>query len=330
MVDPLLIAPDNRLLGWALSDLTLYGGQPVADVVIGRAGTEGSATLPPSALATTGAGPDLGAPEGDIAASETTALLDAQAGGIPAPLGAAPAPLIQIPPVAPAAAPEPPSVPQPVGAGSFVQSPVATPLQTVQANTPPLASAPPATSSAPSPIADPIPSAPVSIVPEGIAAVSQASVAIADAATPALDVVTTLADRADAVVADLTGPVAATAPVVEAAVGAVAEAVNVVVAAAETLPATVTAATNAATAAIDAVPIESFSGTDPAAGLSTLVGMVESSEAFDIIDGPVAPAETPQVSILDTLAADEAPSPLLGGVDDADSPLDDVGSHLGL
>ncbi len=44
-----LIAPDNRLLGWSLTDLTLYGTQPVPGMVVGRAG---------DAIATSDNGPD--------------------------------------------------------------------------------------------------------------------------------------------------------------------------------------------------------------------------------------------------------------------------------
>jgi hypothetical protein len=34
----ILIQPDNRLLGWSMNDLTLYGGQPAPGVTIGRPG----------------------------------------------------------------------------------------------------------------------------------------------------------------------------------------------------------------------------------------------------------------------------------------------------
>ena len=310
MADPVLIASDNRLLGWALTDLTLYGGQPAPDVVIGRAGLEGGEVAPPPGAPAQG-GTAARPGEAELAAGETTALLDRTVSE-PGAQSVAPSPLIQIPVVEPTIGAEPPSVPQPVGAGSFVQSTVATPLQTVEAN-----------ASAQTSIA---PNAPVSVD-----AVTPAQIATTAApATQALDPATALAGQAAARVADLSLPVLEASATAQDASAAIGDTVDTLAMTADALPATVLAATNATTAALDTAPIESFGGTDPAAGLTTLVGLVESSEAFDIVDSTAPAPEALQPSILDSLAADEAPSPLLGDSPPGDNPLDGGGPDLGL
>ena len=138
MTEPLLIAPDNRLLGWALSDLTLYGAQPTPEVTIGRALADGEALDAPSALSVE----EQSAPaarEGDLAQAETTALLADPATQPATTSVPAPTSFIQIPIAAPAGDTVQPSVPQPTGAGSFVQAPIATPLQSAQSDSAPVA-----------------------------------------------------------------------------------------------------------------------------------------------------------------------------------------------
>lgn len=77
----------------------------------------------------------------------------------------------------------------------------------------------------------------------------------------------------------------------------------------------------------------SFGGTDPAAGIATLVSLVDSTDAFDLNHlGNDAEIDTAP-SILDTLAVDEAPSLLLGDaghhIDTHDSTTDDHVGTLG-
>ena len=294
MADPLLIAPDNRLFGWALNDLTLYGAQPVSGITVARAPADGASLPPP---AETPAGRST-IPEAEVAARETTALLD-QVGNQPDALAstppAAPALIPAVPPAITVEAP-PPSF----GGGSFVPAFTSTPLQAAQAEGGAMAPIPP--------VAEP---GPVALATE------------APAPTPPL--ATDLASPGLATLA------AQQVETVDPAAAKLADTLDTTVATATALPATVLAATDQASAAIESLVIESFGGSDPVAGLTTLVGLVESSEAFDIVEATVPVPDLPQPSILDALAADAAPSPLLGdapgGLDDA---LDDTRIDLGL
>lgn len=87
-----------------------------------------------------------------------------------------------------------------------------------------------------------------------------------------------------------------------------------------------------ATGAFDAGGLSSFGGTDPAAGLQTLIGMVDSVDAFDFDHtSSTAAASASAGSILDSLATDESAPSLLGDhADAAHHALDYHGSHLGI
>lgn len=308
MPTSVLIPPDNRLLGWALSDLTLYGGQPTGDITIGRATDDPAARDPsPPVGGTTIApgGAPAASPESDLAAAETTALLDCADAQGPLPTSA---PLsTPVDHTAPAVNDAPPSVPQPVGSGSFLQSAVVTPLQAVEEH---------GGSTGLSPadgVTTPLGSV-ANALPETLShtadATLTATTALADGVTHTADALTGAAldpiGTIDTLVADL--------------------------GAAELLPTGIDAA-NLAVSAIDDTPLSAFGGSDPAAGLQTLVGMVaDSSGSFDLGHAAAPVSEANTGSILDSLAADEAPSVLLGGEDgytDHHGADDHDGVHIG-
>lgn len=318
MADTLLIPPDNRLLGWSLTDLTLYGGQPTAGMVIGRADDgSGTSIAPPAAPPATGAAP--ASTEGDVAARETTALLDDSANQpavqpIPA---AATVPAIHTP--AATTADHAPSVPAPTGSGSFVDPPLATPLQVANDHAADGAGGPASAAEAafsPTPV-----TAPLNVATAAVDAIAAPVAGIAETLAP---VIAPLADVADAL-----APVTAALPPVAATVDTLAQT-------AAALPETVIGALAETQAVVDAIPVESFGGVDPAAGLHTLIGLVEGADAFDLGQAVTAPGEaTGPASILDALAADALPDPLLGDGHDGVTPagehvLDDHGIHVGL
>lgn len=324
----ILIPPDNRLLGWSLSDLTLYGAPaPAGDMTIGPAADGGSIAAAP---ATAPAAPAAPAPaiESDRAADETTALLAGD--DLIAPQPSASPLLTPADHDISAAAAANPSVPQPIGSGSFLQAPVVTPLQAASADH----------GGAPS-LTDGVAAAPLASLAAGVAyslphaadtvlaAPAAVLASVAATETSVADVLAPVATGLSGVVTDLsplTAPVEALDPV---------GTVDTVVAdlgTTEISPAG-TAVADLAGAALDATPLSAFAGSDPAAGVQTLIGMMDSGEAFDLGHLNASdPVQAEGGSILDALAADEAPAPLLGDHhDDAvHSALDDHGVHLGI
>lgn len=287
-----LIPPDNRLLGWSLSDLTLYGTQPTAGLAIGRARDDDAAIVPnASAPAASPAATSAAPSESDQAASDTLALLDSDGAQPPLP-SAAPLSTAALDHDT-SATPPPAAVAQPIGSGSFVQAPVVTPLHGAavdQGNQ----------------------SAPIAGM-HGDAVASTLN-------TLAATTVDSLSHAADAV---LTDHLTALDPA-----GTI-ETVVTDLGTAELLPPGAEIA-SLASAPLDAMPISAFGGSDPAAGLQTLIGMVDSAEAFDIGHTEATGVEATPNSILDALAADEAPSSLLGDHSDVvHHALDDHGIHLG-
>lgn len=126
-----LIPPDNRLLGWSLSDLTLYGAPVGADVTIGRAAEEAIPLVSPAAGPVANTGSVVA--ESDRAAADTTALLDRGDAQPPQP-SLSPYSPPSVAPVDHANTDAQPSAPQPVGSGSFFQSPFVTPLHAASAD----------------------------------------------------------------------------------------------------------------------------------------------------------------------------------------------------
>lgn len=342
-----LIAPDNRLLGWSLTDLTLYGTQPVPGMVVGRAND--AIATPESISDATSAPSDpaaLAPALHDITfhdiADDQTALLDGGTHGGGAVPGAAAAPLSHTP--ASQNAEFAPSVPQPIGSGSFVQPPVATALPVVEPHGDGAHAVDvPAASSPLAPALDGAqPSAAIATVLDATHDVLAASAPapVGNVVAPATDPVAPLGELAGrgldtvAPVTDLLGHAFDAPAPVSDLLGHTLDAA----APAAGLVGTTLDAVDHALAPVDHGPAESFGGTDPAAGIATLVGMVDSADAFDIGHAVNATATQPAGSILDALAHDALPAPLLGDDahhDDAANGggthvVDDHGFHLGL
>ena len=190
--------------------------------------------------------------------------------------------------------PRPPNprglIPQPVGSGSFLQVPVVTPHQAATADH----------GGGGVPIVGSTDGVAATLTDVAVAIPDSLShIGVATLGTDALDAVGTI----DTVVAHLGSS--------------------------DLLPAGADIA-GLAGAALDATPLSALGGSDPAAGLQTLIGMVDSADAFDLGHATNAVDSTP-ASILDALTADEAPSVLLGGEGDAEHHvLDDHGIHLGV
>ena len=317
MADPILIAPDNRLLGWALSDLSLYGGQPAPGIAIGRAPDESIVSLAPAPAV---AAPAPAEPEGEIASRETVALLEADETQ-PAGQTSASLPASLTPAIAPAAPAEPVAVPLPVGSGSIVSPPISTPLQAV---TDARTDAAPGSD-------QPVPPSVTNAEPVQLAAIPPGpSAGVIDLGPGASTVVNSSFAQLDA----LSAPAADLSAATDAAMTRVVETLDTLVEPAAPLSESVTTTlsdTNGVASVLD-TPIESFSGDNPAAGLMTLIGMVGSADAFELGEAIApAPAASASGSILDTLAADDVPAALLGGeAAGIDHPIDDAGIHVGL
>lgn len=297
-----------------MTDLTLYGTQPVPGMIVGRA--TDAATIPATARdeAAPPSDPAALAPSFHDGASAQTALLD---DGVPDAGGssATPSPVI-LPHTTAFAAPDVSSAtPQPIGSGSFVAPPVATALPAIE----------PHQQAAPAPVA------PAVLTPAPDGAQVLASVApVLDAAHGALTAPTLEAahDPLAAPLGELAGHVLDAATPAADLLGGALDAVP----SATGLVGTTLDAVGHALEPIDHGPLDSFGGADPAAGIATLVGMVDSADAFDISHAVTASATQPVGSILDALAGDALPAPLLG--DDAHHDIthvvDDHGIHLGL
>lgn len=280
MADPVLITTPTRPFSWAMSDLTLFGGQPTPGMVIGRAPTEvvtaDEQTVSLPVVET----------ESGSAASDTTALLGDAA---PPPEMGEAQPIALAVTSHPAAASTEPLAPAASTGSSGLVAPFAmSSLQVVNGHeesgasiVAPLVSTP---SEAVEPLAQPI----TTDLPHTIDMLAG----------------TETVDR-------LIGPAAELPDAVSGALGGVG---------------------SVAHSAFDTNPLDAFAGSDPAAGLSTLVGMIASADAFDL-GQTVAPAsDAGSGSILDALSSDALPSPLLG--DDhhvaGDLPVDDHSIHVGL
>jgi hypothetical protein len=368
----ILIDPNNRLLGWSANDFSIYGGQPSVTIGAPRSGSDSGpyvtvpraleSTAPPSIQARA---PDpqplvqLGpvGPSTDLASGTSALSLT---------------PAVQLPEVAasaPSATPAP-AVPDPVGSGSLAPIAVVPPLTAAAEGSAPIATsvsslaapvldlapvAPPAaglTTVVPS-LGAPVLSlmtAATDVVPGVTTNLVQPVVIVAD------DLITsTVQTVADMAVDATTAVEAVTETVVSAtsAVGATLDAAGVgatslldgvvtaqpLAAAAVTVEAVAAPATQAVGEAVggaadlvlDTTEV-ALGGTDPVAGVATLVEMVETAEVFDL--GPAAddaPSVTDGGSILDALALDEAPGALLGTAADDNAPDDhDDGGLLGI
>lgn len=364
MADPLLITPDHRLLGWGVTDLTLYGAQPLPGMAIGPARDLDAEALRSTALAggeRPGAAPAdarLAAPANDAALVESvapTALFT------PAATITSPASLLHAPDPAPALghAPEQPSVPQPIGSGSFVQPPLATPLQATEAphGDGAFPAASPAAAAEIAPVASPGSPAADSAIAATVGALATLTAAAdplthgtlamsplaPDVMVTARDLSMTVDAAAHAVEADTIDAIAHSSPALPEAIAApISDVAHELAALPEAIDAPVADVAHAAGALPDALAapaapatetaLTGFGGSDPAAGISTLVGMVDSVDAFHLDHAltPVA-AATPAPSILDALAADDHAPALLGDAHGADHLVDDHGGiHVGL
>ena len=186
-----LIAPDNRLLGWGLTDLTLYGAQPLPGMTVGQADT-GVVVTPAATPIGEGAAPA-------VASADAQALAPDLAGDA-SPMAAEPASVAPAAPTAfqpaPAAAPDAaPSVPLPVGSGTAVQPLVATPLQAVEQGA----------HGAPAELASPAVTAPADTVTPLGPSVAQA---LAPAATVLVPAATEVTGAAATILTDTTSGVA--------------------------------------------------------------------------------------------------------------------------
>lgn len=308
MPESVLIPPDNRLFALGMSDLTLYGGQPTTDIAFGRDATDGTSVdaAPAAAGAGNAAAVPIARSESETAAEETAALLGRTGDDMPVPSSAPPVAPVDL--SGPAAADVASATPPPLGSGGTMSAPVATPLQVATGEQTPADTADMLSASLNS-VTDAVAQLPGTVtslagtVTSDILTFGQAADVVPLAQSALVDPLGTV----DTAVAELGvdgigGPVA----------GDVGQLVGT---------------------AIDAMPLTAFGGSDPAAGFQTLIGMVESEEAFDLGPAvtPLLAEQTSGGSILDSLAADEAASPLLGGADDiAGHAVDDDGIHVGL
>lgn len=295
-----LIPPDNRLLGWSLSDLTLYGASTAPGLTIGRAAEDPMPLVDSAIGAASGTGAPAAMQDSDQAAAETTTLFDREEPQSPHP-SSVPVSTSPLPPADHAGTSTTdaqPSVAQPIGAGSFIPVPGVSPPQATTAD-----HGGGIDRTAAGPLAD----------AGGVAqSVTTVASALPDSLSHAADTL-------------LTG-----GPVSLDATGTI-DTLVTHLGTAELLPSGADAAALAG-GALDPAGLSAFGGTDPAAGLQTLIGMVDSVDAFDL--GHLSPTggEQPGVSsILDSLAADEATASLLGDHADAGhDALDDHGIHLGI
>lgn len=326
MIPPILLAPDNRLLGWSTADFSLYGGQPNPGVTFARA----AEATPPGFTDVSAVAPSPDAVPGG------TALPGGATIGLPFTDIAVPAPgMTSAFHVWPSSAPsaghlaiDMPQVPSSTGSGFVAGAPaiLSTPLPAADTHADGAhagASDAPAGDVAAAPVTSasdiaahafdhsvgPVASGVTAIVPEAIGSVAPA------AETLLADAVAMGAHAIDPIVADTTG-------IVTSAIGGVAGVADTLLAGA------------AAGLADTHLPTETFAGSDPASGIATLVGMVENADAFDVITSTASThADAAVPSMLDALAAD-APG-LLGDAahhDDhgLDHLVDGHGVHLGL
>lgn len=384
MLDPILINPDNRLLGYSTHDFSLYGGQTSPEMRVARADPAPLAPQPGSggqgaALSESRATPDL-APAPDLSAATD----------VPPPVPEIAAPPSPAAPLAPDLAwagvnLAAPLVPAAAGSGGYVPANFgADAAHTQPAAAPTQDNAPLQPSGAPAPATEAMGFITTTAVPlvenfvgsataavagtvalvepvaesllqEAAPPIEAATELVADTAALAAPVLDTVGEAAAAVTAPVSDDLvdsaasivtptvdatadaaaAAAAPVVEAvtdiaaaaaspiapAVEAVAPAVEAVASTAQQIAsAPLEAATSGPLADAAAPEVEDaregIAGTDPAAGVATLISLVSISDVFDVGESAPASDSAPILlpPLLDTLAG-EVPSDeaLLGG-----------------
>lgn len=282
-----LIDPNNRLLGWATNDFSLYGGLPAVTIGLPSVvpGSNGNivSDLPASgddrsANPDTGAAPiSAGEQSFDTAVSNDTLSLS--------PTAFAPTPM---PGATPASGDATGSAPQSdaaglTGAGSFNPD------------------YPSILGSQHGDAADQAGAGALAFELPVQSIATPAPLGIGDAVAP---VVLGLADQISDLQSGMTGTLQSTVVNVDGLTA--------------TLPnaAGLGSADNLVTAA------DGFLGSDPAAGVSTLVSMVDSADAFDLTHGAADGTLTSSGPIIDTLADEAQPDALLG--DAAHHASDDV------
>lgn len=335
-----LIHPDNRSLTSSIGDYSLYGAQAPQDAAITRAGTEGdgadaaSSDLAPPPVESIDAGTTT-APVVSFGGTDAAILTDTPATALQ-PFASAPVQIVSPvgeSPMTMAAAPAD------SGAGSapFV-APIVALTQAFATTTPSDGLAPSAAQTydavPPTALQDAMPATVTGAAP-AIAVVAADTVS-STPSMPVADLPTSLAapvlDVPPIELADALAPVVDTAPL-EAAVQEtvalasgltapvldlgedVASGVSTAVAAMATLADTLAADVAPLTTALtDNDLLTGIGGTDPAAGISTLVEMVSAADTFDLSDA-VTPLAQDSGSIVDLLAVDIADAPLLGDAD---------------
>lgn len=319
-----LLRPDNRLFGPGTADLSTFGAQPDPAVVFSRPGEGAAAPIPSAAPGS--ADPAITPPAEARApdAADTPTATDADQGPTPSPsTGVGTTAEDQPAPRGESAAAELP----PVGGGSTSPIILAPSGQTAPDGSSVASSASPVAdllggqsfaTGAPvvASVAGPV-MADVAMLAPVVAQLTQAEALLAqttDTLTDAIpDDLDSLLTGTVGVLDDLIGATGATAGSAQAAVGDLAGAAGTL-----------------AQTPIHDIDSLIFSGTDPAAGITTLVGLVQTSELFTVGQGEAAPQATAAGSIVDDLIGDPGVPPL-----SEDGPLhdplgDDDGIGLGL
>ena len=300
-----LLRPDNRFLDTSIGDLSNYGAQPDSSVSIRPAPLDTPSEISPAAPTETA----LSQTPADAASFDTMPTPDRPADGGDGNTANA----TQATPFAPATvdahhplADTGPIVPSPVGSATSPAHLLAPEITTA---------AHPAT------LAN----------PDGVSTISTS---LADTVHDAVQPITTLADATSAFVVDSIGSTASTA---DAAADTIVNTLATSIGATTTADALGTAVGDLAphSAAGNDVDLSGLGGTDPAAGVTTLVDMVTSDNLFDLRDAgaPETASETP--SSIDQLIGESAEtSPLLGDAahhgDAADAGGSDMHHDLGI
>ncbi len=310
-----LIDPTNRLLGWSTSDFSMYGGQPAT--TIGAPGTAarqsdalsvpaprtpaldaGASTAPPSDTAPVAAIADTPAEQAP-AFSYSSYPAIAVSSPIPGHGGPAPATFAEAVPAVGSGSASPVV---PITGGSLDGSAVAAPLTAAVLSAPELAMGDATAAAMLSSQAVPDLTAPVLALSESV---------VEGLAGTTANVAATIDQLAqlDGTLGNAT-EFAAGGQLIEAVDGAIAPLVETVAAVTGEALANVT---DLAPGGATVTAADGFGGTDPVGGVSTLMTMVDSADAFDLIPaGTDSPALTSSGSILDSLMGEHAPDALLG------------------
>lgn len=289
-----LIDSTNRLLGGSTNDFSMYGAQPAT--TIGAPDTAPRLSDGLSVAAPAKPAPDAGADGVDTATLADLAIPDAVADTSAA--TAQPAfSYISLSPLAEAASAQPGAAQTmfteagvlPVGAGSA--SPI-TATQLLHSGD----GAAPLTASA-------LSAPDLAFASADTAHAMLSSHAIADFTAPVLE----LGDAVAGGLVSTTATVADTLDQVTATLG------DHLAAATDTLSEVLPGPSDLAPGDHQITAADGFTGSDPAGGVTTLVGMVDSADAFDLAHAGVeAPILVGSGSILDSLADDQATDSLLG------------------